>query len=158
VKLLEVRRYLGMSAPGVREGLTTQDFVKTVDLHASTTLKVSWEGQVIYFEKHVEMLTSTLMAAIAPMYQSDDLRGIILAFSTRIPSDVRNRQKNSFGGVNFFWRSSDDIGPTSWLLSVMKLLRLYAQAPTASLNGMEVSLLAQLLTDLKSYPPYTQHT
>jgi len=158
VKLLEVRRFLGMSAPDVKEELTTQDFVKIVAPLASTTLKVSWEGQAIYFEKHVEMLTSTLMAAIVPMYQSAVLQEITLAFSTKIPSDVENRRKSSFGGVNYFWRNSDGTGPTSWLLSVMKLLRLYAQAPTASLNGMEVSLLAQLLTDLKSYPPYTQHT
>jgi len=147
-----------MSAPDVREELTIQDFVKNAEPHASTTLKVSWEGQAIYFEKHVEMLTSTLMTAIAPMYQSDDLQGIILAFSTRIPSDVGNRQKNSFGGVNFFWRSSDDTDPTSWLLSVMKLLRPYVQGPTALLNGTEASLQVQLLTDLKSYPPYTQPT
>jgi hypothetical protein len=147
-----------MSAHDVKEESTIQDFVKIVEPLASTTLKVSWEGQAIYFEKHVEMLTSTLMAAIVPMYQSAALQEITLAFSTRTPSDVENRRKSSFGGVNYCWRSSDGTGPTSWLLSVMKLLRLYALAPTASLNGTEVSLLVHLLTDLKSYPPSIQHT
>lgn len=147
-----------MSAQDAEKGQTIQEFVKTAVPHASTNLKVSWEGQAIYFAKHVETLISTLMAVTVPMSQSGDLQGIILAFSTKIPNDDESRPKNWFGGETFFWRNSDDTGPTSWLLSVMRLLKRSAQDLMASPSGMEASLQAQFLTDLKSYPPYTLHT